>query len=63
MENLNLQDQIWFYGACYDESKLGELIFNADLCVSPGNVGLTAVHSMGYGTPVITHNNFAQSNA
>jgi len=59
MLNLNLQDQIWFYGACYDESKLGELIFNADLCVSPGNVGLTAVHSMGYGTPVITHNNFA----
>ena len=30
----------------------------ADLCVSPGNVGLTAMHSMVFGTPVITHNCF-----
>ena len=55
---LNLTDQVWFYGACYDESVLGKLIYNADLCVSPGNVGLTAVHSMVFGTPVITHNDF-----
>jgi len=53
-----LEKNIWFYGACYDEEILGELIFNADLCVSPGNVGLTAMHSLVYGTPVITHNNF-----
>ena len=26
--------------------------------VSPGNVGLTAIHSLSYGTPVLTHNNF-----
>ena len=48
----------WFYGACYDENEIGKLIFNADLCVSPGNVGLTAMHSMVYGTPVISHDNF-----
>ncbi len=29
------------------------------ICISPGNVGLTAMHSLVYGTPVITHNNFA----
>ena len=34
------------------------MIYNADLCVSPGNVGLTAMHSLAYGTPVITHNDF-----
>jgi glycosyltransferase involved in cell wall biosynthesis len=26
--------------------------------VSPGNVGLTAIQSLAYGTPVCTHNNF-----
>jgi glycosyltransferase involved in cell wall biosynthesis len=35
---------------------MGELYGLADLTVSPGNVGLTAVHSLSYGTPVITHN-------
>ena len=54
----NLQDLVWFYGASYDEQRNGELIYNADLCVSPGNVGLTAIHSLVFGTPVATHNNF-----
>lgn len=48
----------WFYGSCYDENKLGELIYNSSICVSPGNVGLTALHSLVYGTPVITHSDF-----
>lgn len=55
---LDLKNEVWFYGECYDELKLSELIFNADLCVSPGNVGLTAIHSLMYGTPVLTHNHF-----
>lgn len=53
-----LQDNVWFYGACHDEKRNGELIYNADLCVSPGNVGLTAVHCMTFGTPVITNDDF-----
>lgn len=47
-----------FYGPCYSEDKLSKLIAKADLCVSPGNVGLTAIHSLSYGTPVLTHGNF-----
>lgn len=43
------------FGACYDETVLGGLIYASDLTVSPGKVGLTAVHSLMYGTPVITH--------
>lgn len=58
-KELNIVSQIWFYGACYDERTNAELIYNADLCVSPGNVGLTAMHSMMFGCPVITHNDFA----
>lgn len=54
----NLEKNVWFYGPCFDEKTNAELIFNSDLCVSPGNVGLTAMHTMVFGTPVITHNNF-----
>lgn len=44
-----------FFGACYDESILGQLIYHSDLTVSPGKIGLTAMHSLMYGTPAITH--------
>lgn len=57
-DRLALKSNVWFYGACYDEMKLSTLIYNADLCVSPGNVGLTAMHAMTFGTPVISHDNF-----
>lgn len=50
---------IWFYGGCYDDCQTAQLIYDADLCVSPGNVGLTAIHTMAFGTPVITHSNFS----
>lgn len=55
---LKLDNNVWFFGACYDEYKNAELIYNADLCVAPGNVGLTAMHTMIFGTPVLTHNDF-----
>ncbi len=56
VEKYNLS--VWFYGACYDEKVTGELIYNADLCVSTGNIGLTAIHSLMFGCPVITHDDF-----
>jgi glycosyltransferase involved in cell wall biosynthesis len=46
---------VHFYGPCYDEDRLAELIMSANLTVAPGKVGLTAMHSLVYGTPVITH--------
>lgn len=59
VKDLGIEDNVWFYGACYDEAVNAELIYNADLCVSPGNVGLTAIHVLMFGTPVITHDDFA----
>lgn len=56
VEEKGLNKAVWFYGPSYDEHINAELIYNAELCVSPGNVGLTAIHSMMFGTPVITHN-------
>jgi glycosyltransferase involved in cell wall biosynthesis len=57
-EELGIKENVWFYGPSYDEKVLGEMIFNADLCVSPGNIGLTAMHSLVFGTPAITHDDF-----
>lgn len=53
-----INDLTWFYGACYDEKTNAELIYNADLCVSPGNIGLTAMHVLMYGCPAITNDDF-----
>lgn len=47
---------ISFHGALHDESKIARYLSHADLCVSPGNIGLAAIHSLTYGTPVGTHN-------
>jgi glycosyltransferase involved in cell wall biosynthesis len=59
VSSYGLDKYVWFFGACYDENVLSELIYNSSLCVSPGNIGLTAMHCMVYGTPVLTHNNYA----
>lgn len=51
----NLGGHLLFYGPCHQEQELSELIYAADICVAPGNVGLTAMHALVYGTPVVTH--------
>ena len=53
-----LEANVWFYGPTYDEKELSQLLFNADLCVAPGNIGLTAMHAMVYGCPCMSHNDF-----
>lgn len=54
---LGIQDRVWFYGESYDQQIIGAILYHSSVCVSPGNVGLTAIHAMTFGTPVITHNN------
>ncbi|WP_264297021.1 glycosyltransferase [Escherichia coli] len=58
VKKLNLISMVTFMGEIHDESILSWLIYNSDICISPGNVGLTAMHSLVYGTPVITNNDF-----
>lgn len=57
VDKYKLQDKVWFYGPSYDEAEIGELLFNADICVSPGPIGLTALHAATYGIPIITNDN------
>lgn len=66
VDNVNIEayarqrgiDRVWMYGPCYDSERLGELYYNAAVCVSPGNVGLTAIHALSFGCPVISHDSF-----
>lgn len=58
VELKEIKEQVWFYGACYDENQNAELIYNSDMCVVPGDIGLTAIHCLMFGTPCITHNYF-----
>jgi len=58
VDKYGITERVWFYGACYDERINAELIYNADLCIIPGDIGLTAIHSMTMGVPVISHNCF-----
>lgn len=44
-----------FCGAIYDEDRLARLFLNACAVVSPGKVGLLAMHALAYGAPIITH--------
>lgn len=51
---------VHFYGACYDESRLARLITAANVTVAPGVVGLAAMHSLAYGVPVISHDDWTR---
>lgn len=58
VREFNLCEFVLFRGAVYDERENCNLISMMDVLISPGEVGLTAIHSMTYGTPVITHDRF-----
>ena len=55
--SLGVEEQVIFYGECYANEILIPLLSACDVVVSPGNVGLTAMHALISGTPVITHSN------
>lgn len=44
-----------FTGALYDEVEIAPIMAAANVLVAPGKVGLAAMHSLGYGVPVVTH--------
>jgi glycosyltransferase involved in cell wall biosynthesis len=52
---LGLARLVHFLGAVYDESRLGLVISASDLAVVPSGAGLTVMHSLAYGTPVLLH--------
>lgn len=57
-KDLEIDNQVWYYGHCYEEEKIAELLYNADVSVCPAAVGLSCIHSLSYGTPVISNDDF-----
>lgn len=58
VQRLGVDDLVSFTGSEYDEEKIARLFAKSYFCLSPGNVGLTAMHSLVYGCPVITSDDF-----
>ena len=57
-----LEKQIFFTGALYEERQIAHYFAMSDLMVSPNNVGLNCIHSLAYGVPVLTHDDFRYQN-
>lgn len=53
----DLEKNVSFLGAIYEEEINSSALMYADLCVTPGEIGLTAIHCLAYGTPVVSHDN------
>jgi len=53
-KSLGIEDRVVFYGACYEEFRIARLIMLSKVLVSPGPVGLSCIHAMTYGLPVLT---------
>lgn len=57
-KSLKVESNVWFYGESYNEENNAELLYNSYLCVCPAAVGLTCIHSLSYGTPVLSNDDF-----
>ena len=56
-ENGLKKKEIYFYGSEHKEKTLFQLISNATLCVSPGEIGLTSIHCLSCGLAVASQDN------
>jgi glycosyltransferase involved in cell wall biosynthesis len=54
-KDCSVEDFVHFAGACHDEMRLARLMGLANVFVLPGDAGLSVVHALGYGVPVVTH--------
>lgn len=54
-----IENKVHFLGESYDESYICTALTAADLSVVPSGAGLSVMHSMVYGTPVIIHDDLS----
>ena len=55
INNAGLSNHVRFVGELYQEDKLAPWFLSSQLLVHPAAIGLTLLHSFGYGLPIITH--------
>lgn len=61
-EAAGVQERVRFVGDRYREDELAPLFALADLFVYPKNVGLSLIHALAYGVPVLTGDDLASHN-
>lgn len=54
-KTLDLDNDVIFYGAVYDDTLSGKILFASDLMVMPGYVGLAINHAYCFNVPVVTY--------
>lgn len=59
-EQLDVAPLIHFLGESYDERYLGLILGAGDLCVIPSGAGLSVMHALAFGTPVLLHDNLSK---
>lgn len=52
-QSIGIASKVQFLGEITDESLLSQYFLSSLLSVSPGYIGLAAIHSMAYGVPVV----------
>jgi len=56
-EKLGVAEYIKWLGPIYSQDKLAPWFLSARCLIHPGSIGLSLMHAMGYGLPVVTHDN------
>ncbi|EJT0553356.1 glycosyltransferase [Vibrio vulnificus] len=59
-KELDIESKVLFVGAIYNESDIARYYTIADVSIVMGRVGLSAMHSLAYGVPLITHDNLEE---
>lgn len=54
-EDLGIRERVIFHGEIHDHERLKSIFSNAIAYVSPGAIGLGALHAFAYGCPVVTY--------
>lgn len=55
VKSAGLEGHIRFVGGIYQEDELAPWFLSSEILIHPAAIGLTLLHSFGYGLPVITH--------
>jgi glycosyltransferase involved in cell wall biosynthesis len=61
-QELGITDRVRFAGAIYDEAELAPWFITASVFCYPRNIGLSLLHSFGYGVPVVTSDDLGAQN-
>ncbi|VAW62694.1 hypothetical protein MNBD_GAMMA11-228 [hydrothermal vent metagenome] len=56
-DGLGVSANIKWVGALYEQTELAPWFLSSVALIHPGAIGLSLLHAMGYGLPVITHDN------